>query len=1423
MKEKKKKGNVQGKQRKGRIARIIASLLAVTVTVTSAAPFGMRIKDTESVYAAEAEGQTLNADVTIVSQLSGGFLHDRETVSVNSGLAEKYDYADAIDSAKAVSALDVLVAAYELVLGEEFNEETAKEYLSLSDGFVDNFFDAGKGNFSFAINKAQPNNGIEGQYGYSGTAVNQTVVHSGDTVEFFAYADPYYMDYYTWFETDGKQVDTLYMETGNEAELMLKGYYFAWYGAYAPDSLESFIEAIKEVEVYAGDEFIDVTDDEGKIAVSFSKAGEYILSVPSEDDYGMYYLMPNLKIIVEDELTDSMKAENAAQMLSWGDIRDENGSIYNVSTNLTLPTSVTLVNGDTAEVTWKSSDTELIGNTGEVSLDNISEDTEVTLSAFVTVGSSSVQKDFHLQIYAGGAKDITEYSDDEQKAQAEEITAALAVNETVAGLLPDLFLQGDFLIGYLACGGTLTAQQEEAVLRKVQVDASSDMTSSVLGTLAKDALVLCAMAKDPCSVKIYSDTTGDAGDEASAKTVSLIDIIAKAPASNLSIYNAPYVLLAYAANDKCSPESSATAGDKSDAVLTQDFVIRYILDNQEISGDKAGSFKGTYDVGDTASVVLGFAGYQDYESESVRSSEITDAIEAAFDYIGRKTGGLADFGSSNYNAYIVLAGSMLAKNPQEITKGYGYPDVIDALLADSLGTGKGFRYTGNTVNLMATADAMRALTAFKNYLNDESAVKGNIYDFTDKVLVEEENWPKGKVLTDLFIAPPTKLVYEKGEELDTAGMTVTAKYSDGTTKILAEGEYKVGTFASSTAGEKEINVTYSETSYGITETKSASFAVIVADDSGSTGGGSQVSEPKVSTVVKNANGKVLAEGTTVIKKNSTTVINVLKQVLASAGITATIKDGNYVVSIDGLSEFDMGGNSGWMVRVDGTLIETSAAQYKLKGGEEIEWFYTKDWTKVPGSSGIKDAAAVPLTEKNKEISEAALKADEFIQGTEGKGTSYHHALFGEEWFLIGRVRGENGERVPAAYKEGYYEEARAAIAKSGGVLDQRRVTENARVVIALTAIGKDASAIGGQNLLLSLADMQRVTNQGLNGAVWTLIALDSGDYDIPQSDELQKALAAASLSNAGDTGNIDISGTAYGKRATRALLIDTILKEEKSGGGFALSGEEADPDITAMALTALAPYKDEEKVNEAIERGIALLSEKQNKNGGYTSYGSENSESTAQTIIALCTLGIDPDLDKRFIKDGKSLIDNLLSYQLKDGSFEHTKGGGSNLMATEQALCALDAYYRFTNSLSPLYDMTDVAEVAERLEKVAVKVTIDNKQVEFTSYTGRPFIDHASRTLAPIRQITENLGCDVSWDNSAKLAVITKDGTKVYITAGSSEIKIERAGSTETVLIDTAAQIKEDRTYIPLRAVVEAVGESIDWDNSSRTAVITRQ
>ena len=1014
-----------------------------------------------------------------------------------------------------------------------------------------------------------------------------------------------------------------------------------------------------------------------------------------------------------------------------------------------------------------------------------------------------------MTAYAAGGKEITERPDGEQAAEISEIIDALSVNETAADLLPKLFLQRDFLTGYLANGGTLTDEQKSAILRQIQIDINSDMSSSVLGYLCKDTLVLCAMGIDPttCKVKTRGGQSGAAADSDStdSEIVSIPEKIASASASNLTIYNAPYVLLAYAANEKCSPEGVAAdikAASAGSAVLTKDTVIRYILDNQAKDGDKAGSFGGNFaSPGNTASVILGFAGYEDYESADVKNSEITDSIEAAYDYILRLTPESGDFGSPNDNAYIILAGAMLGRDPREINKGGGHSDVIDALLSYSLGTGKGFKYIGSAVNLMATADAMRALTAFRNYADDDELTKANIYDFTDKVLTAEENWPDGRTLSDLFVSAPPKTLYKKGEALDTTGMTVTAKYSDGTIKVLAEGEYQISKLSSTTAGAKSITVTYKETAYGIEESKRASFIVNVTDDTGSSGGsGAQTSEQTVTTTVKNADGKVLADGTTVINKNRTTIMEVLKQVLAAANMTATIKDGSYVVSIDGLGEFDMGGNSGWMVRVDGVLIETSAAQYKLQGGEEIEWFYTKDWTKVPGAGGSKAAALTVI--KNKDAAAAAEKANNFISNTV---TNPAISSIGGEWSIIARERGSG--RVPAAFTAPYYENAEAALKESGGVLDSRRVTENARAAIAFTALGQDASNVYGYDLLAPLADMNKVTNQGINGAIWTLTAFDSGDYDIPKIDA-----SAAAKNNAG--------GAAV--QTTRAKLINTIVGREIDGGGFALSGSEADIDITAMALTALAPYRNEEKAKGAIDRGVTLLSKSQNSNGGYTAYGSENSESTAQTVIALCTLGIDPDADKRFIKNGNSLIDNLLSYQLEDGSFEHTKGGGSDLMATEQALLSLAAYERFTNSLSPLYDMTDIEGVSARLEKGAVKVVIDNSQIKFTAYTGRPFIDSADRTQAPIRIVTEALGCDVSWDNSAKLAVISKDDVKVYITVGSNEITIDSAGVQNKQIIDTTARIIDDRTYIPLRAVVEAVGGTISWEGSSRTARIER-
>lgn len=94
--------------------------------------------------------------------------------------------------------------------------------------------------------------------------------------------------------------------------------------------------------------------------------------------------------------------------------------------------------------------------------------------------------------------------------------------------------------------------------------------------------------------------------------------------------------------------------------------------------------------------------------------------------------------------------------------------------------------------------------------------------------------------------------------------------------------------------------------------------------------------------------------------------------------------------------------------------------------------------------------------------------------------------------------------------------------------------------------------------------------------------------------------------------------------------------------------------MTAMSLQALAKYKDRADIAAAAERGFATLSALQQDNGGYASWGSVNSESISQVIVACTAWGIDPDTDSRFIKSGGSALDALLGFYLKDGKgFAH--------------------------------------------------------------------------------------------------------------------------------------------------------------------------
>ena len=264
---------------------------------------------------------------------------------------------------------------------------------------------------------------------------------------------------------------------------------------------------------------------------------------------------------------------------------------------------------------------------------------------------------------------------------------------------------------------------------------------------------------------------------------------------------------------------------------------------------------------------------------------------------------------------------------------------------------------------------------------------------------------------------------------------------------------------------------------------------------------------------------------------------------------------------------------------------------------------------------------------------------------------------GGEWMVIGLAR--SGRTVPAGYYDNVVKYVKAN-ADANERLHPTKVTDNARVILALTAIGKDVTNVGGHNLLKGLDNMDYVQAQDINGPIFTLIALDSHNYP-----------------TMGDV--------------TREKLIQVILDAQLPGGGWNLSAENADPDMTAMAIQALAPYyKTNETVKAAVDKALEALSALQRTDGGFDSWGTVNSESCAQVIVALTALGIDPTADSRFVKNGHTVLDALAGFYVTGGGFRHTAGGERNDMATEQGYYALAAYYRFANTQTRLYDMSDV-------------------------------------------------------------------------------------------------------------------------------------
>lgn len=476
-------------------------------------------------------------------------------------------------------------------------------------------------------------------------------------------------------------------------------------------------------------------------------------------------------------------------------------------------------------------------------------------------------------------------------------------------------------------------------------------------------------------------------------------------------------------------------------------------------------------------------------------------------------------------------------------------------------------------------------------------------------------------------------------------------------------------------------------------------------------------------------------------KKGATAQDLFEKALGDAGLDYEMSGNSYVSSISNakekvtLSELSNGPYSGWMYTINGKFVDYMSA-VTLNDGDVMQFFYvddyrTIDWAgnKTPQEAAdevaamiealpdvdkltLDDAAAVgraqsaynALSDEAKALISKNLKAkldaavakiaqlqktnqkefDKIYQETGSSQAALASkagltaGTSGGEWVALGLARsGFISDTLAEQYAQAAYQYVKK---KGSSTMSDSKSTENSRMILALTSIGKDPTDVAGYDLLEPLADLDYVKSQGINGPIFTLIALDSHNYDIPKA--------------------------ATGKtQTTREALIDAILAAQLSDGGWNVNGNGADADMTAMAIQALASYySSNAKVKSAIGDALNRLSQMQEANGGYTSWGTANAESVAQVIVALTSLGIDPASDGRFIKNGYSTLDALATFYNDKGGFKHSQSDttSSNGLATEQAYYALASWYRLKAGKTSLYDMSDVTTLSKIIEKTVV-------------------------------------------------------------------------------------------------------------------------
>lgn len=1270
------------------------------------------------------------AEVTIRSQMAGGYLHgfaEKQTVSYD--LAEKYGYTDDVDG---VSALDVLVRAHELAFGKDFTKETAKDYLDVgSSGWISTIFGTATYASGFYLNQGYPNDGTPASYGggYNGTFTTNTKVNDGDVLDFYVMEDDgSYSDYYTWLENvPDKMVD------GDKVTVTVKGFYaMSGYLHKTPADLKAAAKPLEGVQLAWVDPATGavtkienaITDEDGKATFTVDKETATgtlaAVSYGDAEEYERVYTIMNTS--VQAPVYDKGSVEVVFTGLHNAQLKDikvyayANGS--KTGENL-LADESRIVDG----YGYKR-ETKLIP--GDYWVEGYDENGDCNGSLVLTV-EPGIKNEFKLQrvyqIYAsnsGWALD-EDYTLDVKLISADNQVRTIQLGKadcwgTVYASC--IFVSGDTLEVTFTPDAEKHPDENVATVKKTLTDTATVSATCKVGV--------------NITFDVPENSTVTVGTLTNYYVYSFIEPVSRDEATNTVTYrvdqNTDYFYrvqnpngVTYWDYKRWSEGETITLTDDDlhigDENFTKDTIYRFeknVYDRADIylnintQGYKSMAVGETFELNSfrnwfaiesfmNAKVALPDMHYQVIDVDGKPSDVVTITPDAVNSNVATMTANKA--GTA---IVLVTYDAMIHKQGQSSTASKEFSAIwpectgVFVVTVGSDGTGIKTNMILDRMDADIKNDEARQLDAEHDilfYLGNEGAE----YSFKPE---------SGCTVTVARSTVSDKMTFSG---FTSEGVTVA---EDGTVTVtgLTTGRHIIKVEKNGVANYQV--VTARGVSYDLLDAEGN----VLPDDAELKPGDkvkvqfhNLVSPKEKLSGAYNFNFSLYYKGEdgTFFKSNPGGNFGVydfsgnpVRQLIEitipkdQEGLTYTlngaIKQGGFagVPTHRGIT-YAAGTQKGFNApSVSGILSRLPELALKLEGYgafygpiEATETLIDAIGTVSRNSADAITAARTAydaLSDEQKALvsnyevltaAEAMLAALElqYVYQTTGdylasKGTPIVGSI-GGEWLTIGLAR--SGRTVPA----GYYDNAVAYVKKNINAetnrLDKNKSTDNARLILALTAISKDVTDVGGYDLLAGLDDMKYIKRQGTNGPVWTLIALDSHGYTPAGS-------------------------------VTRDQLVETILSLQKDSGAWYINSTNKtdDVDMTAMVVQSLAPYYEtNDAVKTAVDKALTWLGTMQKADGSFAEMAgaASSSESTAQVLVALCAMGIDPTADIRFAKNSFHVLDGLLTFYTGT-AFKHQASDATvDQMATEQSYYALTAYMRLVGGQTALYDMTDVA------------------------------------------------------------------------------------------------------------------------------------